>query len=165
MCYLLQLVQALRYEIASPPHLTEFLVQRAVNSPELCYFLFWYFFLPYLVEFRSLDALITRVNRFLSVECQDEKYKDYYTEKKTLFENTLAVLSLSLFLSLSLSMCLRLRGLLLSHYVQRNCPERLVMLRRMRSCVQRLEQVAKEIKQCRSKKVFVFLHLYLHRYL
>ncbi|BBN17072.1 phosphatidylinositol 3-kinase [Marchantia polymorpha subsp. ruderalis] len=41
-CYLLQLVQALRYERSDKSHLTFFLVDRVVQSPELSSFFRWY---------------------------------------------------------------------------------------------------------------------------
>eukprot|EP01102_Stenamoeba_stenopodia_P008403 TRINITY_DN2413_c0_g1_i3.p1 TRINITY_DN2413_c0_g1~~TRINITY_DN2413_c0_g1_i3.p1 ORF type:complete len:756 (-),score=166.31 TRINITY_DN2413_c0_g1_i3:142-2073(-) len=45
MSYLLQLVQALRYEKpGKKPSLTNFLICRAVNNPELANFFFWYLF-------------------------------------------------------------------------------------------------------------------------
>lgn len=68
LCYLLQLVQALRYEATSESGpLAEFLMERATKSPDLGYYFFWY----------------------VTVECEDRRYKEYYTRVRTKFEQTL----------------------------------------------------------------------------
>lgn len=42
LCYLLQLVQALRYEASDESPLASFLVLRCTATPYLCTFLYWY---------------------------------------------------------------------------------------------------------------------------
>lgn len=68
LCYLLQLVQALRYEANTEfGPLAEFLMERAAKSSDLGYYFFWY----------------------VTVECEDKRYKDYYSKLRSKFEQTL----------------------------------------------------------------------------
>lgn len=82
MCYLLQLVQALRYEANSEPgHLAEFLMERAIASSDLGYFFFWY----------------------VTVECEDKRYREFYTKLSDRFQQLLIDVRVSLSLSLAVS--------------------------------------------------------------
>lgn len=68
LCYLLQLVQALRYEAnLEPGPLAEFLMDRALKSSDLGYFFFWY----------------------VTVECEDRRYREYYQKLRDKFEHKL----------------------------------------------------------------------------
>jgi len=60
ICYLLQLVQVLRYDKTEPKSdLATFLIHEASTNPKIANYLYWY----------------------LSVECNDEVYKDFYKQK------------------------------------------------------------------------------------
>ena len=68
MCYLLQLVQALRYESEDDSQLARFLVDRAVGNPVLANFLHWYLVVEW--EDPSFAPRSSRTHQLLEEACR-----------------------------------------------------------------------------------------------
>ena len=54
LCYLLQLVQALRYEVEDHSQLATFLASRAAANPKLAFFFHWYRVVPLCTKYRHV---------------------------------------------------------------------------------------------------------------
>jgi len=68
LCYLLQLVQALRYESADDSQLARFLVERAVANPVLANFLHWYLVVEW--EDKSFASRSSRTHQLFEDACR-----------------------------------------------------------------------------------------------